>query len=90
MKKWFLILAAVIACAGCSTMEEAYFLDREYGQAQMASWEKMIVNPHPQHAESLPEGMEGIHAEPAMRVYHKSFSKEPTKTDVIKFGIVNE
>jgi len=90
MKKWFLILAALIACAGCSTLEEAYFLDREYGQAQMASWDKMIANPDARNAENEPTGMEGIHAEPAMRVYHKSFSKEPTKTDVIKLGLVNE
>ena len=89
--KWsLLILVVAVTLAGCAAFEETYYLDREYGQAQMASWNKMIANPESKYADKTPEGLEGINAEPAMAVYQRSFSKEPTPTNVIKFGIVND
>lgn len=89
MKWTFLILIVALISTGCASFEETYYLDREFGKAQMESWDKMIAYPESQYADKQPEGLEGIHAEPAMNVYHRSFSKEPTKTNVIKFGIVN-
>ncbi len=89
--KWFIVaLIAAVLCLGCSMTEEAYYLDREYGKAQMESWDKMIAHPDYRYADRQPEGLEGVHAEPAMDVYHRSFSKEPTESDVIQFGIIGE
>lgn len=89
--KWCLfILVATLTLTGCASFEETYYLDREFGKAQMESWDKMIAYPEPQHIDKQPEGLEGIHAEPAMNVYHRSFSKEPTKTNVIQFGLAGE
>lgn len=90
MKRTFLIIAAMCFLGGCAATEEAYFVDREFGEAQMKSWDKMIANPDSQNADRQPEGMEGIHAESAMKVYHESFSKKPTETNIIQFGITGE
>jgi len=89
--KWsLLILIVAVALVGCAAFEETYYLDREFGQAQTETWDKMIAYPESKYADKTPEGLEGIHAEPAMEVYQRSFSKEPTPTNVIKFGIVND
>jgi len=86
MKGWFLILVVAMIGGGCASFEEAYVLDREFGQAQMQSWDRLIAYPDGRYAERVPEGLNGIHAESAMGVYHKSFSKEPTESEVIKLG----
>ena len=83
-----LSIVSLLLFSGCA--QEAYYIDQEFGEAQMESWDKMIAYPAERYADKQPEGLEGIHAEPAMDVYHRSFSKEPTKTNVIKFGIVGE
>jgi hypothetical protein len=89
--RWsFLILIAAVTFTGCASFEEAYVLDREFGKAQMETWDKMIAYPDSKYADKQPEGMEGIHAEPAMGVYHRSYSKEPTATNVIQLGIVDD
>jgi hypothetical protein len=90
MKIWPLILSVLVLCAGCAAIEEAYVLDREFGRAQMESWDKMIVYPDYRHADQQPAGVEGIHAEAAMEAYHWSFSKRPTETNVIQFGVVGD
>ncbi|HKI51622.1 MAG TPA: hypothetical protein VJ995_06080 [Geothermobacteraceae bacterium] len=90
MNLWILVLVAVFVCSGCAKFEEANFVDQEFGQAQMESWDKMIANPDGRYADKDPEGLDGIHAEPAMSVYNKSFSKEPTAAKIIKFGIVGD
>lgn len=78
-------VASLLFLAGCA--QNAAYVDEEFGQAQMASWEKMIAYPDGLNADKQPEGLEGINAEPAMDVYHRSFAKKPTETNVIKFGI---
>ncbi|MEJ2202204.1 MAG: hypothetical protein P8X63_14480 [Desulfuromonadaceae bacterium] len=90
MKLSFLLLLVGITVTGCSTAKETYILDREFGRAQIASWDKMIAYPEAQWADRQPEGLAGIHAEPAMEVYHHSFQKAPTPADVIQLGIVND
>lgn len=91
MKKW-LFLAFLIAffCAGCATLEETYYLDREFGKAQMESWNKMIAYPDDRYSDQKPDGMAGIHGEAAMDVYHRSFDREPTRNDVLQLGIITQ
>ncbi|WP_305041472.1 hypothetical protein [Geoalkalibacter sp.] len=90
MKKLIVVALVLAFGAGCAMKEEAYVLDREFGKAQMESWDKMIAYPHAPYAEAQPEGLEGIHAEPAMGVYHKSFAKEPTRREVFQLGIIGK
>ncbi|MDO3378429.1 hypothetical protein [Geoalkalibacter halelectricus] len=88
MKTLMMIVLAAALCAGCATFEEAYYIDREFGQAQMESWNKMIAYPDGRYADREVEGLDGIHAEPAMGVYHRSYSKEPTRGQVFQLGII--
>ena len=90
MRLWLLVLLASVILGGCASFEEAYILDREYGQAQMHSWDSMIADPASTQADKQPDGLEGINAEAAMRVYDKAFTREPTRSNIIKFGIVGE
>ena len=84
------ILVFITGCASMREMEEAYELDREFGRAQMESWDKMIAYPDSPYSDKIPEGLEGINAEPAMEVYQKSYSKAPTETNVIEFGLIGD
>jgi len=90
MKGSYLVFILLVLLVGCAGTEETYYLDQEFGQAQMESWDKMIVPPDPMKTEKKPEGMEGIHAESAIGVYHGSFSKKPTETNIIQFGITGK
>ena len=88
MKYAMLWLLGALLCAGCAAGQEAYYLDQEFGTAQLATWEKMIVPPAEDTAQRVPEGVEGLHSEAAMDIYHQSFRRGPSKTNVIQFGIV--
>ena len=88
--RWLLLMTFVVACIGCAPFEETYYIDREFGHAQMHSWDKLIAHPDYRYADNQPEGLEGINAEAAMDVYYRSFTKEPTKTNVIQFGFGEE
>lgn len=90
MTRLIVAALALACCAGCAMKEEAYYLDREFGKAQMESWDKLIAHPDYRYADREPEGLEGIHAEPAMGVYHKSFAKEPTRREVFQLGIIGK
>ena len=80
-------LLFITGCASMKEMEEAYAIDREFGRAQMESWDKMIAYPDSPYSDKTPEGLAGINAEPAMGVYQNSYAKEPTKSTIIEFGL---
>jgi hypothetical protein len=90
MKGLFVAGFALFLLTGCASFEEAYYLDREFGKAQMESWNKMIAYPDYRYADQEPEGMAGIHGEAAMDIYHRSFDKEPTHTEVFQLGIIGQ
>lgn len=90
MKRLVTALVAALLVSGCAVMEEAYHLDREFGKAQLASWEQIVAYPQGLHADKIPQGQQGINAEAGMKVYHRSFSVEPTKTEIIKLGIAGK
>ncbi len=88
--RWLHGLIFLVVCSGCAATEETRYLDREFGKAQLESWDKMIVLPDQRFADKQPEGMQGINAEAAMDVYHRSFSKAPKETNIIQFGVVDD
>jgi hypothetical protein len=36
---------AMVLLAGCASMEEAYYVDREFGLAQQAAWDNQVAYP---------------------------------------------
>jgi hypothetical protein len=73
MKHLTLLLFAAVVLTGCA--HEAYYTDNEYGVASMDAYDRMIVHKDYAHADKTVDGMEGIHAESTMQLYHDSFSE---------------
>lgn len=86
------IIAASLLLAGCASLEEAYYVDREIGQAQMATWDKQVAFPDYRHVAKLPEVTEGIDAEEIMNIYNETYSEEPTeeRINIMGFGEIGE
>lgn len=87
MKKYTLVLLSALLLSGCASMQEAYYIDEEFGQLSQASWDMMIAYPDYRYADRETEGIDGITAEEIMNVYNQTFAEKPTKTEVIEFGI---
>jgi len=79
--------AALVLAAGCASMEEAYYLDREFGQASQASFDQQILYPDYRYAGEVPEGAPGIIAEEVMAVHIDTYKTAPTKSDVFELGV---
>lgn len=81
------MITAMVLLAGCASMEEAYYVDREYGLAQQMAWDNQVAYPDYRHVAKTPEVTEGITAEEIMDVYNETFAREPEKVDVFQLGI---
>lgn len=82
------MITAVVLLAGCASFEEAYYVDREFGLAQQATWEGQIAYPDYRYAAKTPITIEGVTAEEIMGVYNNTFAKEPEGVDVFQLGVV--
>lgn len=80
-----LILAAALLLTACAP--ETTRIDREWGEAQRVSWQKMIVNPEGAGTAVPPTGLEGIHAEEVMDVYNRTFAREAPTMPVFELGV---
>ncbi len=87
MKALISILALALLLTGCASLEEAYHLDREFGQASQASFNKMVTYPDHRYADQIPEGMEGIQAEGMMKVYDDRYRMKPVTDQIIRLGL---
>ena len=45
MKTMILLLASSILLVGCASFEEAYHLDREFGQRSQETWDMQVAYP---------------------------------------------
>lgn len=90
MKALALIIAGTLLLAGCASLEEAYYVDREYGHASMASWDQQIAYPDYRFANKAPVGTEGITAENIMEVYNNTFAEPPKKLDIFQIDLTGE
>jgi len=81
------IITTMALLAGCASLEEAYYVDREYGLAQQAAWDNQVAYPNYRYAAKTPEVTEGITAEEIMSVYNETFSETPEQVDIFQFGI---
>jgi hypothetical protein len=96
MKTMFLLVASSILLVGCASMEEAYYVDREFGQQSQETWDMQVAYPDYRYATNQstgeiknPENLEGLPAENVMEVYTNTFGEAPTEANVIEFGLVD-
>ncbi|APG25742.1 hypothetical protein [Syntrophotalea acetylenica] len=87
MKNLSLIVTTVLLLTGCASLQEAYYIDREFGQHSQAAWDQQIAYPDYRYAAKTPETLEGITAENVMDVYNETFAEEPQDFEVIQFGL---
>lgn len=87
MKKTAFIVATLLLLTGCASLQEAYYIDREFGQLSQASWDQQVAYPDYRYAEKTPETLEGITAEAIMDVNNKTFAEEPEDVEIIQFGL---
>jgi len=73
MRYLTLLFVASTLLTGCA--QEAYYADREYGVATMDAVDRQIVYKDYAYADKAVEGMDGLHAEPTMELYHNSFGE---------------
>lgn len=81
MKILLSVLSMTALLSGCASLEEAYHLDREYGLASQASFDKIVANPDYLYVAKQPEGLPGIHGEGIMDVYNKTFQENKRSAD---------
>lgn len=89
MYKMFIALMALSLLCGCAVKQEAYYVDQEWGKAQMASWDKMIANPAGKYDGDNPTGMEGINSEEVMDVYNRSFAEKSEAMPIFELGVTS-
>ena len=87
MKRLFLLVACMALLGGCASFEEAYYLDREFGMASQAAWDKQVAYPDYRYAAKVPETTEGITAEGIMDTYNNTFSEAPEQINVFQMGL---
>ncbi len=87
MRTYLLIIAASIVLSGCASFEEAYYLDRDFGEASQATWAQQVVPADDRYAQSVAETLSGITAEEVMDVHNETFAEEPTEIDVFQLGV---
>lgn len=90
MKAFLFTIAVSFVLSGCASMEEAYYLDREFGEASMATWDQQVEFSDYRHADKAPVTLSGITAEEVMDVHNETFAEEPMEIDVFKLGIDTE
>ncbi|ABA88991.1 lipoprotein, putative [Syntrophotalea carbinolica DSM 2380] len=87
MKTMTFIVATVLLLSGCASLQEAYYVDREFGQLSQASWDQQVAYPDYRYTAKTPETLEGITAEEIMDIHNKTYAEKPEKIDIIQFGL---
>lgn len=95
MKTMFFLLAASLLLAGCASMEEAYYTDREFGKNSQMTWDMQVAYPDYRYVYDQdgvlknPETLEGISVEGVMDIYTKSYAEQSEGIDILQFGLVD-
>ncbi len=96
MKTMILLLASSILLVGCASFEEAYYVDREFGQQSQETWDMQVAYPDYRYVADQttgefnnPETLEGLPAENVMEVYTDTFADAPTEENVFEFNLTD-
>ena len=73
MKYLSLLFVATVFLTGCA--QEAYYADNEFGIASMDAYDRQVVHKDYIYADKNVDGLEGLHAERTMELYHDSFGE---------------
>jgi hypothetical protein len=60
-------LLLLLALSGCAALEEAYYVDREFGTAAQSTWDRQVAHPDLRHAGNLPRSLDPRTAEETLR-----------------------
>lgn len=63
MIRLFLAASLWLVLTGCAALEEAYYVDREFGTASQNTWDRQVAHPDLRHAGNLPRGLDPRTAE---------------------------
>lgn len=87
MRAFLLTIAIIIVLGGCASVEEAYYLDQEFGEASQITWDQQVANPDYRYVDKVPDTLGGITAEEVMAVHNETFAEKPAKIDVFQLGV---
>jgi hypothetical protein len=93
MKTTILLIAASLLIAGCASLEEAYYVDHEFGQRSQQTWDMQVAYPDYRYVYDQdgnmknPETLDGIAAEEVMDVLTKTYGEKAEKVDVMQFEL---
>lgn len=80
MRYLTLLFIATLFFTGCA--QEAYYADQEYGLATMDAFDQQVVHKDYAYADETVDGMDGLHAESTMGMYHDSFGQGFTQQTI--------
>lgn len=86
MTKHILFLVVVLALTGCAFNESAYYVDHEYGKAQIDAFDQQIAYKGGEYSGLTPNSMAGVHAEKIMDSYQYTFDKDAGKAPTNNFS----
>ena len=73
-----ILIPLTMIFSGCS----ALYTDREFGKAQMISYDSQVAYPDYRYVQETPNTLEGIFAEDVMLKYSGSFKEGFTKQEI--------
>jgi hypothetical protein len=95
MKTTILLIAASLLLAGCASLEEAYYVDHEFGQAAQQTWDMQVAYPDYRYVYDRdgrmknPEELAGIAAEEVMDVHTETYAEKPTEAGALTFSLID-
>jgi hypothetical protein len=95
MKTTILLIAASLLLAGCASLEEAYYVDHEFGRASQQSWDMQVAYPDYRYVYDQdgnvkdPQGMDGINAEEVMSTLTETYAEKPTEGEALTFELTD-
>lgn len=90
MKYTAMTLVVGFLLVGCAAMEDAYYVDREFGMATTDAFDRQIIHKDYAHAGKSVEGLPALHAESIMQTYHNTFTEGFTKETFEIFDVGTE
>ncbi len=80
MRRLILLIGALMLLAACAPLENAYYVDKEFGKSSQAAWDQMVINKNAPHGDQTPTGLDGVAAEEIMNVTNQTFAEKTEKT----------
>lgn len=83
MIRLFLAASLWLALTGCAALEEAYYVDREFGTAAQNTWDRQVAHPDLRHAGNLPRGLDPRTAAETLQFLRPGNQVAPPVPDIL-------